>query len=470
MRLFIITRGISFLIIALSILGCKAQLTENQNEARYVKQIDSLITKSYERDLFNGNVLVVKKDNIIYQKSFGYTDGTQQIKLNDKSIFNIGSIAKEFNGVAIMMLNERGLLNLDDTISNFNFGLPNWSEKVTVRHLLNYAGGIPQIDPLNPGSDEEAWNILKNNDSLLFKPGTDFIYDNSNVFLQRRIIEKVTGQSFEEFVIENILRPLKMTNSVFDPKENYDNRTSCYDFDNIKCPEMNFISGWLWLDMNDLSKWIEAMNSNVLISQKSFDTLLRNPYVKDKTSSIGEYFEEKKLQRHNGTSYKFESIFLNDFKNNITIILLSNHRNRVWDLGHTIHDIMLGKPYIVPEKSIYQAIRKESLKDVSKGVASYYLLKKNQPDEYAFEDPDELNKLGYELYRAGKRKELIDIFKLATTEFPNNANSFDSLGEAYYINEQYDLALASYNTAISLGGTNGNAEKMVNKIKMKNIK
>ena len=65
MRLFIITRGISFLIIALSILGCKAQLTENQNEARYVKQIDSLITKSYERDLFNGNVLVVKKDNII---------------------------------------------------------------------------------------------------------------------------------------------------------------------------------------------------------------------------------------------------------------------------------------------------------------------------------------------------------------------------------------------------------------------
>jgi CubicO group peptidase (beta-lactamase class C family) len=175
------------------------------------------------------------------------------------------------------------------------------------------------------------------------------------VFLQKRIIEKVTGQSFKKFVMENIVQPLKMTNAVIDPTVDYPNRTSCYDFDKIQCPEMEFISGWLWVDINDLYKWIHAMNSNMLISQESFDILLRNPFVKHKASSLGEYFEQDQIQRHGGTSYNFESFLLNDFKNDLTIILLSNYKNQVRDLGHSVYDIMLNRPYI----SIYHTIKKE---------------------------------------------------------------------------------------------------------------
>lgn len=437
--------------------------TEQKSE---INQIDSLMTKSYERGLFNGNILIAKNDKIIYQKSFGFTDETKQTKLNNKSIFNIGSIAKEFNAVAIMILVERGLLNLDDPISKFNLGLPKWAEKVKIRHLINYASGIPPIESgLKPVSDADAWKILKSSDNLLFEPGTSYKYDNGNVFLQRRIIEKVTGMSFQQFVIKNIVKPLKMTNSVFDPKAGSKNRTSCYDFDNVRCPEMNFISGWLWVDINDFYKWIEAMNSNRLISKESFQTLLNNPYAKDEGGSLGRYFEKEELQRHNGVSYKFESIFLNDFKNNITIILLSNNLNRVWDLGYTIHNLMLGKYYEIPKKSVYQAIRKESLYNINKAIERYYLLKKNSEKEYSFENPNELNKLGYELLRLGKNNESIEIFKLATKEFPKDANLFDSLGEAYFANKQYDLALDSYKKAISFGGTNGNAEKMIEKIR-----
>ncbi|WP_228425206.1 serine hydrolase domain-containing protein [Chryseobacterium jejuense] len=423
------------------------------------------MTKSYERGLFNGNVLVVKNNTIVYQKSFGFTDETRQTPLNNKSIFNIGSIAKEFNAVAIMILVERGLLTLDDPISKFDLGLPKWSEKVTIRHLINYASGIPRIESgLTIINDEGAWNILRNNDTLLFEPGTGYRYDNGNVFLQRRIIEKVTGMSFQQFVIKNIVKPLKMTHSVFEPELGYKNRTSCYDMDNVRCPELKFISGWLWVDINDLYKWIEAMNSSRLISKESFQTLLNNPYAKDEGGSLGRYFEKEDLQRHNGVSYKFESIFLNDFKNNITIILLSNNLNRVWDLGHIIHNVMLGKEYEIPKKSIEQAIRKESLYDVNKAIKTYYLLKENSKNEYSFENSGELNKLGYELLRLGKTNESITIFKLATHEFPKDANLFDSLGEAYFTNKQYDLALENYKKAISLGGTNGNAEKMIEKI------
>jgi CubicO group peptidase (beta-lactamase class C family) len=399
-------------------------------------------------------------------KIFGFTDELKQNALNSRSIFNIGSIAKEFNAVAIMILVERGSLNLDDKLSRFNMGLPKWSEKVTVRHLINYASGIPPIESgLTPVYDEDAWKILRSNEDLLFEPGTSYRYDNGNVFLQRRIIEKVTGLSFEEFVIKNIVKPLKMFNAVFDPKPGHKNRTSCYDVKNIRCPELKFISGWLWVDIDDLYKWVEAMNSNKIISKKSFQTLLENPYAKDEGGSLGRYLEKEELQRHNGVSYKFESIFLNDLKENVTIILLSNNLNRVWELGYTIHNLMLGKGYEIPKKSIYQTIRTEALNDIVKAIQSYYRLKANAGEEYSFKNPSELNRLGYELLRLGKNNESIAIFELATTEFPNNANLFDSLGEAYYTNKQYDLALKSYNMAIGLGEATGSSKKMTEKIR-----
>lgn len=365
-----------------------------------------------------------------------------------------------------MILVERGLLNLDDPISKFDLRLPKWSEKVTLRHLINYASGIPKIESgLTIINDEDAWNILRNNDTLLFEPGTGYKYDNGNVFLQRRIIEKVTGMSFQEFVTKNIVKPLKMNNSVFEPQLDYKNRTSCYDMDNVRCPELKFISGWLWVDINDLYKWIHAMNTNQLISKESFQILLNNPYAKEQGGSLGTYFEKDELQRHNGVSYKFESIFLNDLKNDITIILLSNNLNRVWDLGHIIHNLMLGKDYEIPKRSIYRAIRKETLNDVNKGIEAYYVLKKNAEKEYSFENPSELNALGYELLRNGNVDSAIKIFSLNVSVFPQSANVYDSLGEAYFNKKEYQVSIDHYKKAISLGGSNGNAEKMIEKIK-----
>lgn len=432
----------------------------------YINQIDSVFQKTYERGLFNGNVLIAKNDKIIYQKSFGFTDETKQTPLTNQSIFNPGSISKEFNAVAIMILVERGLLNLDDKIFKFNLGLPKWSEKVTIRHLINYASGIPRIENglIVPKNDEEAWNILRNNDTLLFEPGTAYRYDNGNVFLQRRIIEKVSGISFQEFVTKNILKPLKMSNSVFDPQFGYRDRTSCYDFDHVRCPELKFISGWLWLDASDLYKWIHAMNTNRLISKASFKILLNNPYAKDQGGSLGQYFEKDQLQRHNGTSYKFESIFLNDFKNDITIILLSNNLNRVWDLGHIIHNLLLGKAYEIPKKSIYQAIRKEAHEDVDKAIGMYHLLKKQHEAVYDFENPSELNRLGYELLRAEKIASAISIFSLNIDRFPNLPNPYDSRGEAYFTKKDYSTSQKDYLKVVALDPTNQNAKTMLMKI------
>lgn len=472
MKIHHLAKRIGYLFVLLMIFSCSARNSITEKNSTYVNKMDSLMAKSYERGLFNGNVLVAKKGKIIYQKSFGFTDETKQTALTKNSIFNFGSVAKQFNAVAIMMLVERGQLHLKDPISKYNLDLPKWAEKVTTRHLINYVSGIPRLENglIGPKNDEEAWKILRKTDTLLFEPGKGYRYDNGNVFLQRRIIEKVTGMTFQDFVTKDMLQPLKMTNSVFDAKSGYTNRTSCYDMDNVRCPEMEFISGWVWLDINDMYKWIDAMNHNRLISRESFETLLNNPYAKEEGGSLGRFYEEDGLQRHNGISYKFESLLLNDMKNDVIVILASNNRNKVWDLGHTIRDIILEKAYEIPKKSVYQALRKEAKTDINKAIENYYQLKKTSENEYSFDNPSELNTLGYELLRACKINESIKIFQLVVKEFPNNASVADSLGEAYLTNKQYDLALEWYNKAISLGGTNGNAEKMIEKIEKTKIK
>ncbi len=452
---------LTILLLTFVFHSCKEKQDVEKQKPEYIKEIDAFIREAHKEGIFNGNILVAKKDTIIYQESFGFTNASKNTKLSSASIFNIGSIAKEFNAVSIMLLVERGKLSLDDYISKFELGLPKWSKKIKIRHLLNYAGGFAMPKDVDFSSDETAFNSLKKIDSLLFEPGTNSKYNNYSVFIQQRIIEKITNLSYKEFVMQNIVEPLGMTSAVFDPTPDHRNRTSCYGLDGVECPEMEYISGWLWQDINDLYKWIDAMNTNKLISQKSFDTLFHDPFVKNAIPSLGQYFKKLDLQRHNGTSYKYRSVFLNDFKNDIIIIMLSNNGSNVVRTSASIHNIMLGKPY----KSIAQAIEKECVEDIELGVKAYYNLKNsNEAKKYPFDNPAELNRLGYKLLELKKNHEAIKIFQLATTEFPDNANLYDSLGEAYLINKNYDLALKNYTKAIELGGTNGNAKEMIRKI------
>jgi len=462
MKILNIPKPVLLSLLIVSTFSCKPQTSRVEKKVEYVKQIDSMMTKSFESGQFNGNILVAKNDTIVYQKSFGHTDGAQQEYLDSNSIFNIGSISKQFNGVALLILQERGLLKMSDTISKFDLDLPKWSEKVTINHLFNYVSGVPKLDIKEyPRNDKEAWKIMRNTDTLLFEPESKFHYDNGNVFLQRRIIEKVSGQSYTDFVTENIIKTADLTNSVWDPEADYPSRTSCYNAYKAQCPELEFISGWLWQDINDLYKWIQAMNSNVLISENSFNTFIINPYVKSVPSSLGEFFEDERLQRHDGSSINYRSMLLNDLENDVVVILLVNTPMRLKEISYVVRDIVLNRPF----KSVYEATKNHFFESVELGIQTYKTLKENHFNTYRFSDPSVLNKLGYELYRDEKEiEEVIKFFKFAVLQFPKDPNIHDSLAEMYFNNKQYDLALINYKKAVELGGTAGNAKEMIKKI------
>lgn len=123
-----------------------------------VTSLDSLFLKAQQSKAFNGNVLISQNGKVIYEKAFGQADASGIIPLNKKYCFHIGSIAKEFNAVGIMMLKEQGKLKLDDSISKFLPELPSWANKIKIIHLLQYTSGLPQIkwNEVNQDSDNMA--------------------------------------------------------------------------------------------------------------------------------------------------------------------------------------------------------------------------------------------------------------------------------------------------------------------------
>ncbi|WP_338764522.1 serine hydrolase [Bernardetia sp. ABR2-2B] len=442
--------------------------TTPKKEDIYHSQIDSLMKVSYERGIFNGNILVVKNTKILYQNEFGYTDASKTNKLNQNSVFNIGSIAKEFNAVAIMMLKEQGKLSLDDKLSKFDLGLPKWAETVIVRHLLQYTSGLPRINWNTVKNDQDIFTDLRTLEKLNFDAGTDYFYNNNNVFLQRRIVEKVSGMSFNDFVKKNILVPTEMNNSIIDPNSQNPQFVNSFSNDLVNDEPMDIeFTGWVCPTINDMQKWIVSLHSGELISKESLITL-SEAYSENSQSALGNGFVENNdlvIHRHHGSSSNYEVFTHYNKKENLIVILMTNNKNsKLQDIIQAVENISKGESFEIPKKSIYLTIRQKSYENVEEGIKLYNDLKENDFETYNFSDENELNQLGYKLIEKEQIEDAIKIFQLLISEFPNSSNPYDSMGEAYYLNGNTDLALLNYKKSLELNPTNSNAEKMIEKI------
>ncbi|UAM98857.1 serine hydrolase [Polaribacter litorisediminis] len=427
---------------------------------------------SYERGLFNGNILVAQSNTIIYQNEFGYSDASRSKKLSRNSIFNIGSIAKEFNAVAIMILKERGLLHLEDKLSTFDLQLPNWSHKVTIKHLLQYSSGLPKVKWNSVKNDKDIYTDIKNIDNLIFEPGSDYLYSNNNVFLQRRIVEKISGMSFNDFIQENILIPSKMSDAIIDATSKNTQLVTSFNNDlvNDSSGDIEF-SGWVFPSISDMFNWVNSLHSGKIISKES-RMLLFDSFSKNSESALGKgVFKSNELMiyQHQGSSFNYESLIHYNLKEDVMVILMTNNKNlKLRNIAEAIENITKGNSFKIPQKSVYLSIRQKCYNNVDDGIEYYKQLKKNYPDTYNFSEEGELNRLGYKLIEKNQIKEAIKIFKLLVSEFPNSANPYDSLGEAYYLNGNNSMALQNYNKVLELNPNNTNAKKMIKKIKMKN--
>ena len=207
------------LILGINSFGQSSSNKELENN------IDGLFESYSYYNRFIGNVLISKDNHIIYQKSFGYADIAGNKKNTKKSIFSIASLTKSLTAVGIMKLVEDGKLTLETPISTYFLDfMPDYSKDITIQHLLNNSSGmeanIGRTDDNGNGLMPEKTAITFNEvlekfkeSKLKFEPGTGYDYNNLGYLLLVNIIEKVSGQSYANFMEQTVFKPAGMKNT-----------------------------------------------------------------------------------------------------------------------------------------------------------------------------------------------------------------------------------------------------------------
>ena len=198
-----------FPFLCILLLGCDQE--EKTNAA--VQQLDEYLSGMQKHFRFNGNVLVAEKGNIVLQRSYGYANYDDQRSLNDSSVFELASVSKQFTATGILLLKDRGQLQLSDSLRKYFPELP--YHGITIQHMLTHTSGLPDYFwPLVEKWDRKkiAFNedviafLAKEKMPLQFEPGKKWEYSNTAYMILASIIEKVSGQSFADFMAKNIFR------------------------------------------------------------------------------------------------------------------------------------------------------------------------------------------------------------------------------------------------------------------------
>lgn len=280
---------------------------------------------------FSGTLLYAKSGNIEFSTSLSHYN--EKLTINTDTIFNIGSITKQFTAMAILILQEQGKLNLDDFISNF---IPDYehSSKITIKNLLSHTAGIPNYTAIfeeyelkNINTPTKLLDMFFSHD-LEFKPGTEFQYSNSGYAVLGYIIELLTGLSYGKFIQKYIFVPLGMTRSGEIHSCFNSNKATGYTLEGDPIDILNkyipYAAGGLYSTANDLLLWDQSLYRNQLISEKTMK-LMFTPIVEN--YSLGWQVSQKSdfpVFFHGGGIQGFTSLYVRKPSEKVSIICLSN--------------------------------------------------------------------------------------------------------------------------------------------------
>jgi CubicO group peptidase (beta-lactamase class C family) len=355
-------RYILFAVACLFVSVSTAQTKSNP----LTRSFDSLLNKEFKAGEPGAAAIVVKKGEVIYKKGFGTADMELNVPVQPDMVFRIGSITKQFTGVCILKLVSEGKLSLQDDIKKYipDYGI---KEPITIEHLLTHTSGIKSytnVDSFwkNMRTDMTPREIIRltENDTLEFKPGTKYNYNNTAFVMLGYIIEKISGKTYEAYLQQNIFTPLGMSNSYFGSESRIiKNRVKGYkktekDFFNSDYISMTLphAAGSIISTVEDLWKWNQALYSYKVISKEMVDKLT-TPYklADGKSTGYGYGLAISSLQgspvySHGGGIPGFLTYGIYMPKEDVFVAVFSNCDCKSPDNAATkMAAIAIGKPY-----------------------------------------------------------------------------------------------------------------------------
>ncbi len=350
-----------------------------QDSSKY--HLDAYMQAAFKTG-FNGNVLVAKKGRIVYQQAFGFLNFDTKISLDNQSVFTMCSVSKQFTAMAIMLLNEAHKLTLNDTLRQYFPELP--YQNITIANMLSHTSGLPEYQLLmvhNWDHNQIANNadlikmLVAKRPSVFFKPGEKYRYSNTGYVLLASIIEKVSGQSYQDFVTDHIFKPLGMQSSAIyaQPNDHPAGRIADYAdgfmySDSLKkyVPAVNvyglvrYLAGiygdaGVSTTTGDLLKWDKAVKHHALLTKKDQDDMLAPRTLIDTAGKIyyGYGIETGKNElgsyiMHEGIWPGYRTCLTRYVGPDITIIVFSNNESNAVGLSRAIGFIASGREVVLP--------------------------------------------------------------------------------------------------------------------------
>jgi len=326
--------------------------------------LDHYFSESEKAQIFNGSVKIVRNGKILLDKGYGYSNVEKKSPNNANTIFQIGSVTKQFTSTVILKLAEQGKLSVSDKLNKYFPGFTN-ADKITIENLLTHTSGIYNYtnDTAFMQHDvEKAFNEQKLLDMIKdkppgFEPGSKFSYSNSGYLLLGYIIEKVTGKKYEQVVREQIFVPLDMRNSGFD-FTHLSNENKATGYNSLNPPSkslivdssVSFSAGAIYSTVEDMYKWNQAVARGNTLKAAS----LQNAFT-PRLSKYGlgwgiDSLERKRLISHNGGIHGFLSSNSIIPEDSISITILSNSGSaKMGRVQKDVYAILYSKPYKLPE-------------------------------------------------------------------------------------------------------------------------
>jgi len=383
---------------------CSAQVIHDE--------MQRIIQPYVDAQMFMGSVLVAKNGKVMLSKSYGMGDLEWNIPNSPSTRFNIASMTKQFTSAAILLLEDRGKLKTDELVKKyFPDAPPSW-DKITIYHLLTHTSGIPDdAAKYEPGTPDK---LVFNDKPLNFQPGERWAYSNLGYIVLGYLVERIAGQTYEDFVQENFFKPRGMNDSgMFSFVNVIPHRASGYwpgsngieNADRSFDTRLGFSSGSLYSTTEDLLRWEEGLFRGRVLSPASLRKMT-TPFKNDYACGLHvNRINGHPVIEHDGNNIGFNADMAYYPEDAVAVIVLANLNGTVTgEMARALAAVALGETPPTP------SIHKEIL--LSKSILARYAGTYQFP-HYSLKMVPEGNHLRVEFDNGG----ILPVFAESETKF-----------------------------------------------------
>jgi CubicO group peptidase (beta-lactamase class C family) len=334
----------AFCMMLIALAFTEVQNVEAQSSSITTAVTDYVKAEMQHQHIPGVSLLVIKNDKIICAEGFGLANVELQVPVKPESVFQSGSVGKQFTATAVMMLVEEGRIGLDDPLTKYFFDAPATWKDVTVRELLSHTAGFgdypKKFNYRKDWTEDEELKLIESI-PLAYPPGTNWAYSNFGYVTLGILIHRVTGEFYGDFLQQRIFRPLGMNSTrIISEADIVPNRSAGYRLVRGELKNQEWVSpvlnttadGSLYFTTLDLAKWDAALYTEQLLKRSSLDLMwtpvkLKNGQANKGHYGFGWFIDDRKGHRcvhHDGSWQGFETAIDRYVDDKLTVIALAN--------------------------------------------------------------------------------------------------------------------------------------------------